>query len=128
MSCCSFNVCSLITDVRESVSEMPRDPADVKTLLMEHLGIGGDAKAATTAIAKPALNCSTVSTVFKHPISYSDPDKLHELPMTIIEDLEMIQPKPTSTKVDKTVSFSHCVTISSIQVTNLFCSISIVFL
>ena len=98
MSCCSFNVCSLITDVRESVSEMPRDPADVKTLLMEHLGIGGEAAA---AVAKPAPNCSTVSAVFKHPISYSDPDKLHELPMTIIEDLEMIQPKPTSTKTDK---------------------------
>ena len=103
MSCCSFNVCSLITDVRESVSEMPRDPDDVKTLLMEHLGIGcgSDAKAATAAaIAKPAPNCSTVSTVFKHPISYSDPNKLHELPMTIIEDLEMIQPKPKSTKVE----------------------------
>ena len=102
MSCCSFNVCSLITDVRESVSEMPRDPDDVKTLLMEHLGIGcgSDAKAAT-AVAKPAPNCSTVSTVFKHPISYSDPDKLHELPITIIEDLEMIQPKPKSTKTDK---------------------------
>jgi len=99
MSCCSFNVCSLITDVRESVSEMPRDPDDVKTLLMEHLGIGGEATAAA-AIAKPAPNCSTVSAVFKHPISYSDPDKLHELPMTIIEDLEMIQPKPKSTKVE----------------------------
>jgi hypothetical protein len=81
---------------------MPRDPDDVKTLLMEHLGIGcgSDAKAAT-AVAKPAPNCSTVSTVFKHPISYSDPDKLHELPITIIEDLEMIQPKPKSTKTDK---------------------------
>jgi hypothetical protein len=82
---------------------MPRDPDDVKTLLMEHLGIGcgSDAKAATAAaIAKPAPNCSTVSTVFKHPISYSDPNKLHELPMTIIEDLEMIQPKPKSTKVE----------------------------
>ena len=104
MSCCSFNVCSLITDVRESVSEMPRDPADVKTLLMEHLGIGcgSDAKgAAATAIAKPS-NPGVVS-VFKHPISYSDPEKLHELPMTIIEDLEMIQPKPKSIVGDNAV-------------------------
>ena len=89
---CSFNVCSLITDVRESVSEMPRDPDQVKSLLMEHLGIGGGTKgaAAAAAVAKPVASV----TVFKHPISYSDPAKLHELPTTIIEDLEMIQPKP----------------------------------
>jgi hypothetical protein len=93
MSSCSFNVCSLITDVRESVSEMPRDPDQVKSLLMEHLGIGG-AKAAAE-VAKPVA--ATCSTVFKHPISYSDPAKLHELPSTIIEDLEMIQPKPKLT-------------------------------
>ena len=90
---CSFNVCSLITDVRESVSEMPRDPDQVKSLLMEHLGIGGGTKgAAAAAVAKPVAVASV--TVFKHPISYSDPAKLHELPSTIIEDLEMIQPKP----------------------------------
>ena len=93
---CSFNVCSLITDVRESVSEIPRDPDQVKSLLMEHLGIGGGgAKAA--AIVKPATNNAVE--VFKHPISYSDPAKLHELPATIIEDLEMIQPKPKLTEV-----------------------------
>jgi hypothetical protein len=91
---CSFNVCSLITDVRESVSEMPRDPDQVKSLLMEHLGIGGGAKAAAE-VAKPAAVVGV--TVFKHPISYSDPAKLHELPSTIIEDLEMIQPKPKLT-------------------------------
>lgn len=91
---CSFNVCSLITDVRESVSEMPRDPDQVKSLLMEHLGIGG-AKAAAEA-AKPTAAAGAM-TVFKHPISYSDPAKLHELPSTIIEDLEMIQPKPKLT-------------------------------
>ena len=95
---CSFNICSLITDVRESVSEIPRDPDEVKSLLMEHLGIGG-AKAATTgattgSIVKPTSAAGAAATVFKHPISYSDPAKLHELPSTIIEDLEMIQPKP----------------------------------
>ena len=88
---CSFNVCSLMTDVRESVSEMPRDPDEVKSLLMEHLGIGS-AKGATAA-EKPVASVA----VFKHPISYSDPAKLHELPITIIEDLEMIQPKPKLT-------------------------------
>ena len=94
MSSCSFNVCSLITDVRESVSEIPRDPDEVKSLLMEHLGIGGS-KAAAEA-AKPTAAAGAM-TVFKHPISYSDPAKLHELPSTIIEDLEMIQPKPKLT-------------------------------
>jgi hypothetical protein len=68
---------------------MPRDPDEVKSLLMEHLGIGGGTK---VAAAKPVAVVGV--TVFKHPISYSDPAKLHELPSTIIEDLEMIQPKP----------------------------------
>ena len=95
MSSCSFNVCSLITDVRESVSEMPRDPDQVKSLLMEHLGIGGS-KAAAAEAAKPTAAAGAM-TVFKHPISYSDPAKLHELPSSIIEDLEMIQPKPKLT-------------------------------
>jgi hypothetical protein len=36
---CSFSVCSLITDVRESVGEIPREPEDIKALLMEHLGL-----------------------------------------------------------------------------------------
>ena len=37
---CSFSVCSLLTDVRESVTDIPRDPDEVKSLLFEHLGIG----------------------------------------------------------------------------------------
>lgn len=101
---CCFSVCSLITDVRESVSEVPRDPDDMKTLLMEHLGFGG---------AKPDSDKASVAaklasgTIFKHPISYTDPNKLHELSSSIIEDLEMIQPKPklmvkTDTKVADT--------------------------
>ena len=95
---CSFNVCSLITDVRETVSEIPRDPDDVKALLMEHLGF---AKAATTATATTTTSTVTVATAFKHPISYTDPLKLHELPTSIIEDLEMITPKnATDTEAD----------------------------
>jgi hypothetical protein len=82
-----------MTDFRESVSEMPRDPDELKSLLMEHLGIGGGTKGvAAAAVAKPVAVVGV--TIFKHPISYSDPAKLHELPSTIIEDLEMIQPKP----------------------------------
>ena len=88
---CSFNVCSLITDVRESVSELPREPEDVKALLMEHLGLGRSAGATTGATTTPGSTAMT--TTFKHPISYTDPDKLHELPASIIEDLEMIHPK-----------------------------------
>jgi len=88
---CSFNVCSLITDVRESVSEIPRDPEDVKALLMEHLGLGRSAGATTGTTTTPGATAMT--TTFKHPISYTDPDKLHELPASIIEDLEMLQPK-----------------------------------
>ena len=86
---CSFSVCSLFTDVRESVSELPRDPDDVKALLMEHLGIGRSAGAGATTGTVTAV----AGTAFKHPISYTDPDKLHELPMSIIEDLEMLHPK-----------------------------------
>jgi hypothetical protein len=95
---CSFNVCSLITDVRETVSEIPRDPDDVKALLMEHLGF---AKADTTATTTATTSTVTVATAFKHPISYTDPLKLHELPTSIIEDLEMITPKnATDTEAD----------------------------
>ena len=88
---CSFNVCSLLTDVRESVSEIPREPEDVKALLMEHLGFGRSAGATTGTTTTPGATAMT--TTFKHPISYTDPDKLHELPGSIIEDLEMIHPK-----------------------------------
>lgn len=90
---CSFNVCSLITDVRESVSEIPRDPEDVKALLMEHLGFGRSAGATTGSTTTPGATATAMTTTFKHPISYTDPDKLHELPASIIEDLEMLQPK-----------------------------------
>lgn len=87
---CSFSVCSLITDVRDSVNEMPRKPDEVKSLLLEHLGFGN----------KPEPTCVEVSVSdkplpsFKHPISYTNPEKLHELPTSIIDDLELIQVKP----------------------------------
>jgi hypothetical protein len=90
---CSFNVCSLITDVRETVSDIPRDPDDVKALLMEHLGF---AKTDTTASTNTNTSTVAVATAFKHPISYTNPEKLHELPMSIIDDLEMITPKNAS--------------------------------
>ena len=88
---CSFSVCSLFTDVRESVSELPREPEDVKALLMEHLGLGRSGATTGTTTTPGATTGST--TTFKHPISYTDPDKLHELPASIIEDLEMLHPK-----------------------------------
>ena len=91
---CSFSVCSLITDVRESVTEIPRDPNEMKSLLMEHLGFGGksnDASSSTTNTTPEKMLCDNT---FKHPISYTNPDKLHELPSSIIEDLELLQAKP----------------------------------
>jgi hypothetical protein len=87
MSACSFSVCSLITDVRDSVNEMPRQPDEVKSLLLEHLGFGN--KPEPKHIDVTAVECA-----FKHPISYTNPDKLHELPTSIIEDLELLQVKP----------------------------------
>jgi hypothetical protein len=84
---CSFSVCSLLSDVRESVGDIPREPEQVKALLFEHLG----------GIAKPSETNKTADTPtnrFKHPISYTNPDKLHELPLSIVEDLEMIHVKP----------------------------------
>ena len=95
---CSFNVCSLLTDVRESVSELPRDPEDVKALLMEHLGLGRSA-GANTGTTATTVTVAT-GTAFKHPISYTDPEKLHELPSSIIDDLEMIHPKNAATDDD----------------------------
>lgn len=86
---CSFSVCSLITDVRDSVSEIPRDPDEVKSLLFEHLGV-----------CKKEIDiqsCDSTSeeiSVFRHPISYTNPEKLYELPLSIVEDLEMLQVKP----------------------------------
>jgi hypothetical protein len=81
--------------VRESVGEIPREPEDIKALLMEHLGFKSqnDAAGAAAAAAATALPL----TIFKHPISYTNPDKLHELPDSIIDDLEMIQPKQRGT-------------------------------
>jgi hypothetical protein len=88
MSGCSFSVCSLITDVRESV---PREPDEVKSLLLEHLGLGDKSGKAATGTATGTA-CS-----FKHPISYTNPDKLHELSSSIIDDLELLQVKPKLT-------------------------------
>lgn len=94
---CSFSVCSLITDVRESVTDIPREPDEVKSLLLEHLGFGskpnevGIVGGATTNTSPNKVSCTNT---FKHPISYTNPDKLHELPTSIIEDLELLQAKP----------------------------------
>ena len=95
---CCFSVCSLITDVRESVSDLPREPDDLKNLLMENLGLCKPASSDTTdgkgSSPAGAGAAGTMSAnAFKAPISYTDPTKLHELPASIIEDLEMIQPK-----------------------------------
>jgi len=99
---CSFNVCSLLSDVRESVSDIPRNPDDVKSMLMEHLGL----KTAGAGASGTGKDASV--TVFKHPISYTAPEKLHELPSTIIEDLELVQPKPKLlTAADATDDHEH---------------------
>jgi hypothetical protein len=83
---CSFSVCSLLADVRESVNEIPRNPDQVKSLLFEHLGVCNKKDTNATSI-------SSVS-VFRPPISYTNHDKLHELPASITEDLELLQVKP----------------------------------
>jgi hypothetical protein len=93
MSCCSFSVCSLLTDVRDSVTEMPRDPDEVKSLLFEHLGFGNKPE----SLGVGSGGGDTCSSSFKHPISYTDPDKLHELAPSIIEDLELLHVKPKMT-------------------------------
>jgi hypothetical protein len=96
MSCCSFSVCSLLTDVRDSVTEMPRDPDEVKSLLFEHLGFGN--KPESSGVGKSGSGSEdTCLSSFKHPISYTDPDKLHELAPSIIEDLELLHVKPKMT-------------------------------
>lgn len=94
---CCFNVCSLVTDVRESMTDLPREPDEIKKLLMENFGLGG-AKPASDVTDKNTKSGagSGSGTIFKHPISYTDPTKLHELSESIIEDLEMIQPKSTN--------------------------------
>ena len=100
---CSFSVCSLLTDVRESVTDIPRDPDEVKSLLFEHLGIGNKD---SSKCAQPdgTTKSPEVTSVFRPPIAYTTPDKLHELPSSIIEDLEMLQLKPTFTKSGSTVN------------------------
>ena len=94
---CSFSMCSLITDVRESVNEIPRDPEQVKSLLFEHLGIGHDYKKkehSDKATAASTDLASDKTSIFRPPIAYTNPEKLHELSSSIIEDLEMLQIKP----------------------------------
>ncbi len=95
---CCFNVCSLVTDVRESMTDLPREPDEIKKLLMENFGLGGAKPAdGTDKNTKSGAGSGSGSgTIFKHPISYTDPTKLHELSDSIIEDLEMIQPKSTN--------------------------------
>lgn len=98
---CCFSVCSLISDVRESVTEMPREPDDIKSLLMEHLGFGSSDKGGVCPKQSSCTATSVATGAFKHPISYTSPDKLYELPSSIIDDLEMIEPKSSSsTKTD----------------------------
>lgn len=97
---CCFNVCSLVTDVRESMTDLPREPDEIKKLLMENFGLGG-AKPATNNTTTGVKSESGSGTMFKHPISYTDPTKLHELSESIIEDLEMIQSKSTNANSNK---------------------------
>ena len=73
---CSFSVCSLITDVRDSVTDIPRDPDEVKSLLLEHLGFCNKTNniadvARTSTIPTP----NKVNDTFKHPISYTNVTK-----------------------------------------------------
>lgn len=97
---CCFNVCSLLSDVRETVSDVPREPDELKKLLMENLGLSKptaqDASGVVVGVGAAGAVCA-----FKAPISYTDPSKLHELPTSIIEDLEMIQSKQSSTTPTK---------------------------
>ena len=93
---CCFSVCSLISDVRESVTEMPREPDDIKALMMEHLGFGGSRGNKDGVCPKQSSCAGAGPGAFKHPISYTSPDKLYELPSSIIDDLEMIEPKSSA--------------------------------
>jgi len=91
---CSFSVCSLLADVRESVNDIPRNPDDVKSLLFEHLGVkSGKLDSSTSTSTSTAV---IVAGIFRPPIAYTNPDKLHELSHSIIDDLEMLQVKPKS--------------------------------
>ena len=110
---CSFDFSSIVTDVRETISTLPKEPNELKTVLMAHLGI--TVPTLTTDDAQDKMNCcglestkesytentnttnttnTNITSVFKHPITYIDPAKLHELSSSIIDDLEMIYTKP----------------------------------
>lgn len=102
---CSFEMCSIFADVQETIKTLPKEPKELKTVLMAHLGItdimpccAGDNL--DDLISKPSTNTNVTSAptpaseVFKHPITYIDASKLHELPSSIIDDLEMITTKP----------------------------------
>jgi hypothetical protein len=93
---CCFSVCSLISDVRESVTEMPREPDDIKAFMMEHLGFGGGGGVCPKQSSCTGAIAGAGPGAFKPPISYTSPDKLYELPSSIIDDLEMIEPKHSS--------------------------------
>lgn len=102
---CAFNVCSLFTDVKETIATLPNDPNDLKSILMSHLGVcqsgsgsaegvDGGNKCGPSSSATSTPNNKDGKDIFKHPITYTNPEALHELPLSIIEDLEMIHPKP----------------------------------
>ena len=115
---CSFDICSVFADVNETIATLPKEPNELKAVLMAHLGItdlltsaeksaggsgGGScsfgggcmgADSTSTAPSTVPLPVSVMSNVFKHPITYIDPLKIHELPSSIIEDLEMVHTKP----------------------------------
>ena len=92
---CSFSLCSLVTDMRDSVNDIPRDPDKVKSLLFEHLGVGDKMEnSSKPATGTSEYKSSIITSIFRHPIAYTNPEKLHELPISIIEDLEMLQIKP----------------------------------
>lgn len=102
---CSFEMCSIFTDVQETIKTLPKEPKELKTVLMAHLGItdimpccAGENLDELLLKPNTTTNVAAISTpmseVFKHPITYIDASKLHELPSSIIDDLEMISTKP----------------------------------
>jgi len=129
---CTFNVSSLFSEVSDTITNLPKDPKELKTTLMAHLGIsasslslesscvndntscndsgtgtcGGSSRGneccffssseLNSNITKPKIS-SEISNVFKHPITYIDPSKLHELSSSIIDDLEMVYTKSKTT-------------------------------
>ena len=142
---CTFDICSVFTDVRETIQTLPKEPNELKTALMAHLGITDiiskasdntdnvcEASICGTAslhsISKPTSGIavstpdSTVS-IFKHPITYVDSSKLHELPSSIIEDLEMVSTKPKLVVGDSTSvadSNSGSVTSADTEIKGLY--------